>query len=212
MTTRLERITQQRQQKLERIRDRGINPYPNIYHRSHSTQEAVALLKQNEEGLTKEKEVSVAGRIMAKRPMGKSAFIDIRDSSGKIQLLFQNLHKFDEEDSELFKDLDIGDIVGAEGTLLRTKSGEPTVLVGDFTMLAKSLQPLPEKWHGISDIDIRYRQRYLDLIANTEVKKTFQVRSQVMGECVCGICRDANIQEHRVVLPADGGWRLKRPL
>ncbi|GAJ18967.1 unnamed protein product, partial [marine sediment metagenome] len=122
----------------------------------------------------------VAGRIMAIRRMGKSAFVDIRDDSGKIQLLFQDIQRFDEELRELFKDLDIGDIIGAEGNLLRTKSGEPTVWVGDFTLLAKSLQPLPEKWHGLSDIDKRYRQRYLDLIANTEVKETFQVRSQII--------------------------------
>lgn len=176
MTSRLERITQQRRQKLERIRARGINPYPHRYHRSYTTQKAVALLKRNEEGLTKEEEVSVAGRIMAIRRMGKSAFADIRDGSGKIQLLFQDIDKYDEEQHELFRDLDIGDIIGVEGKLLRTKSGEPTVWVGDFTLLAKSLRPLPEKWHGLSDIDMRYRQRYLDLIANTEVKETFQVR------------------------------------
>jgi lysyl-tRNA synthetase class 2 len=180
MTSRLERITQQRRQKLDRIRARGINPYPHRYKRTHTTQEAIALLKRNEEGLTKEEEVSVAGRIMAIRRMGKSAFADIRDGSGKIQLLFQDIDKYDEEQHELFRDLDIGDIIGVEGNLLRTKSGEPTVWVGEFTLLAKSLRPLPEKWHGLSDIDMRYRQRYLDLIANTEVKETFQVRSQVI--------------------------------
>jgi len=211
MTTRSERITQQRQQKLERIRDRGINPYPNTYHRSHSTQEAVALLKQNEEGLTKEEEVSVAGRIMAKRPMGKSAFIDIRDSSGKIQLLFQDLHKLDDEGSELFKDLDIGDIIGAGGTLLRTKSGEPTVLVRDFTLLAKSLQPLPEKWHGISDVEKRYRQRYLDLIANTEVKETFQIRSQVITAIRQFLNQRGFLEVETPVLQPSAGGALARP-
>ena len=180
MTPRLDHITQQRRDKLDRIRARGIKPYPHRYHRSHTTEEAVALLKRNEEGLTEEKEVRVAGRIMAIRRMGKSAFVDIRDGSGKIQLLFQDINKFDEEQRELFKDLDIGDIIGVSGNLLRTRSAEPTVRVGDFTMLAKSLRPLPEKWHGLSDIDVRYRQRYLDLIANTEVKETFQVRSQII--------------------------------
>ncbi|GAJ15842.1 unnamed protein product, partial [marine sediment metagenome] len=139
MTSRLERITQQRRQKLDRIRARGIKPYPYNCHRSHTTREAVALLKRNEEGLTKEEEVSVAGRIMAIRRMGKSAFADIRDGSGKIQLLFQDINQFDKEALELFRNLDIGDIIGVEGNLLRTKSGEPTVWVENFTLLAKSL-------------------------------------------------------------------------
>ena len=123
MTTRLERIIEQRQQKLERLRARGVNPYPRSYHRSHTAQEAVALLKQKEEGLTKEEKVSIAGRITAIRRMGKSTFADIRDGSGKIQLLFQETDRFDEVQIQLFKDLDIGDIIGVEGSLLRTKSG-----------------------------------------------------------------------------------------
>lgn len=180
MTSNIERITQQRQEKLDRIRARGIKPYPNRYQRSHTAEEAVALLKRNEADMTGEEKVSVAGRIVAIRRMGKSAFVDIRDGSGKIQLLFQSINKFDEEQRDLFKDLDIGDIIGVSGDLLRTKSGEATVRVVDFTLLAKSLHPLPEKWHGLSDIDMRYRQRYLDLIANTEVKETFKVRSQII--------------------------------
>lgn len=180
MTPRLERIAQQRLEKLDRIRARGINPYPHRYHRSHTAEQAVALLKQKEEGKTQAEEVSVAGRIMARRLMGKSAFFDIRDGSGKIQLLFQDINKYGEDQIQLYKDLDIGDIIGVSGNLLRTKSGEPTVRVGDFTLLAKSLQPLPEKWHGLSDIDKRYRQRYLDLISNPETKETFKIRSRVI--------------------------------
>ncbi len=211
MTSRLERITQQRRQKLDRIRIRGINPYPRSYHRSHTTQEAVALLKRNEEGLAKEDEVSVAGRVMAIRRMGKSAFVDIRDGSGKIQLLFQDIGRFDEEQRELFKDLDIGDIIGVSGQLLRTKSGEPTVWVGDFTLLAKSLRPLPEKWHGLSDIDTRYRQRYLDLIANTEVKETFQVRSQVITAIRQFLNQRGFLEVETPVLQPSAGGALALP-
>ncbi len=145
MATRLERIAQQRLEKLGRIRARGTNPYPRSYHRSHTTQQAIALLERKEAGLTQRDKVKVAGRIMARREMGKSTFIDIRDGSGKIQLLFQNINQFEKEDLELFKDLDIGDIIGVGGNLLRTKSGEPTVRVGDFTLLAKSLRLLPQK-------------------------------------------------------------------
>jgi len=211
MTSRLERIAQQRRQKLDRIRTRGIEPYPHRYHRSHTTREAVALLKRNEEGLAKEEEVSVAGRIMANRPMGKISFLDIRDGSGKIQLLFQDIDQFDEELRELFKDLDIGDIIGASGKLFRTKSGEPTVRVEDFTLLAKSLRPLPEKWHGLSDIDKRYRQRYLDLIANTEVKETFQVRSQVITAIRQFLNQRGFLEVETPVLQPSAGGALALP-
>ncbi len=115
MTSRLERIAEQRLEKLNRIRERGIDPYPYRYQRSHTAQEAVALLKQNEEGLTQNNAVNVAGRITARRLMGKSAFFDIRDGSGKIQLLFQDINKFDKEQIQLFNDLDIGDIIGVSG-------------------------------------------------------------------------------------------------
>ena len=211
MTSRLERIAQQRRQKLERIRTRGINPYPHRYHRSHTTQEAVALLKQNEEGLTKDDAVNVAGRIMAIRRMGKGVFADIRDGSGKIQLLFQGVDKLEEEDIELFKDLDIGDIIGVSGKLIRTKTGEPTVWVEEFTLLAKSLQPLPEKWHGLSDVDIRYRQRYLDLIANTEVKETFKVRSQIITAIRQFLNQRGFLEVETPMLQPSAGGALARP-
>jgi len=211
MTSRLERIAQQRRQKLERIRARGINPYPHRYHRSHTTQEAVALLKQKEEGLTKEEEVSVGGRITAIRRMGKSAFADIRDGSGKIQLLFQNIDQYDKEDLDLFKDLDIGDIIGVSGKLIRTKTGEPTVWVGEFTLLAKSLQPLPEKWHGLSDVDTRYRQRYLDLIANTETKETFKVRSQIITAIRQFLNQRGFLEVETPVLQPSAGGALALP-
>ena len=211
MASKLERIAQQRQQKLERLRTRGTNPYPHRYHRSHTTQEAVALLKQKEEGLTAEEEVSVAGRIMARRLMGKSAFVDIRDGSGKIQLLFQDTHRFDREQIQLFDDLDIGDIIGVKGNLLRTRSGEPTVRVENFALLAKSLKPLPEKWHGLSDVDIRYRQRYLDLIANAEVKETFQVRSQVITAIRQFLNQRSFLEVETPVLQPSAGGALALP-
>ena len=211
MTPRLKRITKQRRQKLDRIRARGIEPYPHRYHRSHTAQKAVVLLKRNEEGLTKVRKVSVAGRIMAIRRMGKSAFADIRDGSGKIQLLFQDIDKFAEEQSELFKDLDIGDVIGGSGDLLRTKSGEPTVWVRDFTLLAKSLRPLPEKWHGLSDIDMRYRQRYLDLIANAEIKETFQVRSQVITAVRQFLNQRGFLEVETPVLQPSAGGALALP-
>jgi lysyl-tRNA synthetase class 2 len=182
MPSRLDAINEQRKLKLERLRARGIDPYPHRFEQTHTTQEAVKLLEAHEaqkKDFSQEK-VSVAGRITAIRKMGKASFHDIRDGSGKIQLLFQSAH-YNENQQELFKDLDIGDIIGVEGTLLRTRTGEPTISVGNFVLLAKSLQPLPEKWHGLSDTETRYRQRYIDLIANSEVKEIFRVRSKTIA-------------------------------
>jgi len=211
MTTRLDRITQQRREKLERLRGNGINPYPHRYQRSHTTQETAYLLEQNEAGQAEEKQVNVAGRIMAIRQMGKSAFADIRDGAGKIQLLFQNMDKYPAEQSQLFKELDIGDFIGVEGQVLRTRTGEPTVHVNRFTLLAKSLQPLPEKWHGLSDVDTRYRQRYLDLISNPETQITFKTRSQVINALRQFLNERGFIEVETPVLQPSPGGALARP-
>ncbi len=179
MPTRIDSINEQRRLKLDKLRARGIDPYPKSYPRTHTTRQAVARLEAQEAGKEKTGPVSLAGRITAIRKMGKASFLDIRDGEGKIQLLFQHAN-FKEADQELFKDLDIGDIIGAAGTLLRTRTGEPTLAVTAFTLLTKSLQPLPEKWHGLSDTETRYRQRYIDLIASSEAKEIFQVRSRAI--------------------------------
>ena len=212
MTSRLERIVQQRLEKLARIRERGTNPYPRSYHRSHTTQQAVALLKQQEEGSAKAEApvINIAGRIMASRLMGKISFLDVRDSSGKLQLYFHH-NRLDEASLKLLKDIDIGDIIGANGRLFRTKSGEPTLDVEKFTLLAKSLQPLPEKWHGLSDVDTRYRQRYLDLISNPEVKETFKVRSQVIAAIRQFLNQRGFLEVETPVLQPSAGGALARP-
>ncbi len=210
MTSRLERISEQRKEKLNRLRAQGINPYPQHYHRSHTAQEAVALLKQQEEGLGNDDRVSVAGRIMARRLMGKSSFVDICDSSGKIQLLFRNAG-FAEKQRELFGELDIGDIIGISGRVLRTKSGEPTIGVEDFTLLSKSLRPLPEKWHGLSDVDTRYRQRYLDLISNPEAKEIFVVRSRVITALRQFLNGRGFVEVETPILQPQAGGALAQP-
>ena len=181
MLSGMERITEQRLQKLANIRAMGIDPYPHRYKRTHTAQQSVELLAQAEQsGKTETGEVNVAGRVMANRTMGKISFMDIQDGSGKIQL-FLNKNELNEQSDALLKEIDIGDIVGAKGVVFRTRSKEPTVRVKILTMLSKSLQPLPEKWHGLSDVEIRYRQRYLDLISNEAVRKTFRTRSQVIS-------------------------------
>ena len=218
MSSRLDNINEQRKQKLERLRARGIDPYPHRFKQTHTAQEAIAQLESQETAnrtksrvFGQESEpVSVAGRIMAIRKMGKASFLDICDSSGKIQLLFQNAN-FKEEEQELFKDLDIGDIIGVEGTLLRTRTGEPTISVGKFTLLAKSLQPLPEKWHGLSDTEIRYRQRYIDLIASSEVKDIFKVRSRIITAVRQFLDRRGFIEVETPFLHSSAGGALATP-
>ncbi len=218
MTSRLERLAQQRLEKLERIRATGTNPYPPRYHRGHTAQEAVALLKQEEgerqtvsvRGLRDSSpSVTVAGRITARRNMGKITFIDLRDSSGKIQLLCGEL--LDVDQNQLLKEIDIGDIIGASGRLFRTKTKEPTIAVSDLTLLAKSLQPLPEKWHGLSDVDTRYRQRYLDLISNPETRETFKVRSQIIAAIRQFLNQRGFLEVETPVLQPSAGGALARP-
>jgi lysyl-tRNA synthetase class 2 len=213
MAPRLDNINEQRREKLERLRRRGINPYPNHYQPTLTTREAIARLEETEAQEASgqgEVPVRVGGRITAMRKMGKSIFTDIRDGSGKIQLLVQP-DKLGKELAELYKDLDIGDIIGAEGKLLRTRTGEPTIAVDNFTLLAKSLQPLPEKWHGLSDTDTRYRQRYVDLIANTEVKEVFIMRSQIINAVRQFLNQRGFIEVETPVLQSSAGGALATP-
>ncbi|MFP3975305.1 MAG: lysine--tRNA ligase [Dehalococcoidia bacterium] len=171
-------LTQTRLEKLQRIKAQGLNPYPSRYRPTHTAQEALTLYEQN--GTDNTVEVSVAGRITATRVMGKAAFIDIRDGSGRIQAHFRK-DSLGEDKYNLLRDLDIGDFIGVEGTLFKTRTGEITVSVKDFTLLSKSLRPLPEKWHGLTDPEKRYRQRYLDLISNEEVRNIFHIRSRTVS-------------------------------
>ena len=144
MPSGMERIPEQRLQKLANIRALGIDPYPPRYKRTHTAGQAIELLTQDEQsGKTETIEVTVAGRITANRTMGKISFLDIQDGSGKIQL-FISKNELDEQSNALFKELDIGDIIGAKGIVFRTRSKEPTVRAKTLTMLSKSLQPLPK--------------------------------------------------------------------
>lgn len=209
---RQEHITQQRLEKLKRIQAQGINPYPHSYHRSHTAQEAVALFEHVERSpqAVPSSELSLAGRITASRFMGKIAFFDIRDGSGKIQLYF-SYDLLGNDKYEFLHDLDIGDIIGARGKLFRTKTGEITLEVADFTLLSKSLQPLPEKWHGLVDVEKRYRQRYLDLISNEEVKPVFALRSQIITALRHFLNEREFIEVETPVLQPLAGGALARP-
>ncbi len=177
MTSRYERITEQRLESLSRIRAGGMNPYPHVYHPSHTISQARAASGQNDDAPGS---MSLAGRVMGRRSMGKMSFLDIRDGSGKIQLSLRQ-DVLGAKRYGLLDDIDIGDFVGAEGKLFVTRAGELTLEVADLAMLCKSLHPLPEKWHGLVDVEKRYRQRYLDLISNEETRDVFLMRSRVIS-------------------------------
>ena len=168
-------LRQQRVAKLERLRQMGIEPFPRKYERNMMAAEAIERFEQLG-GV----ELRLAGRITGMRVMGKASFAHILDGSGRIQIYLRS-DVLGENRYQLFKSFDIGDFIGVTGTLFRTRTGEITVQVADFKLLAKSLRPLPEKWHGLTDVEKRYRQRYLDLISNDEVREIFQVRSGVIA-------------------------------
>jgi lysyl-tRNA synthetase class 2 len=165
-----------RREKLERLRAAGIDPYSRGFKPTHSTVEARALLG---EGDRTPELVALAGRMMVKRLHGGSAFADLQDGAGRIQL-FAGRDILGPKDFELFAGLDPGDVIGVKGHMFRTRRGEPTVEVQSVQLLTKALRPLPEKWHGLKDIEIRYRQRYVDLIANPEVREVFRARTKII--------------------------------
>src|SRR5439155_9825682 len=164
----------QRKAKLAALRAKGINPFANRFRPTEKCAEARANYAEG-------REVALAGRITAHRDMGKSMFIDIKDQSGRIQVYAQK-NVLGEEHFDVFRHLDLADFIGARGTLFTTKTGEISVRLTSFVILAKALRPPPEKWHGLADTETRYRQRYLDLMANDEVRKTFLLRSQIIRE------------------------------
>ena len=173
-------LIEERKMKLESLKDQGIN-YPNDFRRSNLSKSLVdEFTKFNKEELIgKNIEVSVAGRIMLKRVMGKASFCTIQDMTGRIQLY---LRKDALDNYEIFKDSDLGDIVGVKGTLFKTNTGELSVQVSEFNLLTKSLKPLPEKHLGLSDVETKYRKRYLDLLTNPETREVFEIRSKVINE------------------------------
>jgi lysyl-tRNA synthetase class 2 len=207
MTSRLERITEQRLDSLNRIRARGIDPYPHSYHPSHTIREAITLFEQQGKSC---QDISLAGRIMSKRSIGKMSFLDIRDSSGKIQLSLR-YDLLGPEKYEFLQDIDIGDIIGAKGKLFLTKSGELTLEASDFAILCKSLRPLPEKWHGLADVEKRYRQRYLDLISNEENRNIFILRSKIITAIRSFLDKQRFMEVETPVLQPHAGGALARP-
>ena len=166
-----------RREKLEKLQAEGKNPFEiTKFNRTHTSKD----IKENFEELDG-KDVTVAGRIMAKRIMGKASFCHIQDSEGRIQS-YVSINELGEESYKAFKEDDIGDIIGITGFVFKTKTGEISIHAKEVTLLTKSLRPLPEKFHGLKDTDLRYRQRYVDLIVNPEVRETFIKRAEIIKE------------------------------
>ncbi|HCI73844.1 MAG TPA: lysine--tRNA ligase, partial [Lachnospiraceae bacterium] len=166
-----------RREKLANLQAEGNDPFViTTYDQTHHASQIKDHFEEMEG-----KEVSIAGRMMSKRVMGKASFCDVRDRYGHIQVYVAR-DSVGEDPYKAFKKMDIGDIVGVKGTVFRTKMGEISVHAESLTLLSKNLVPLPEKFHGLQDTDIRYRQRYLDLIMNAEVRDTFMKRSRIISE------------------------------
>lgn len=193
-------LFEQRVRKLQLLKKEGINPFPNDFKVSHTSKEVFERCGSlsNEELQAFQESFSLAGRIIAIRDFGKAAFIHIKDREGRIQAYLQK-NILGEESFRFFKRFDIGDYIGLEGRPFRTKTGELTLQVSRFRLLVKSLRPLPEKWHGLTDIETRYRQRYLDLIANPRTKEVFLKRIQI-------------IQRIREFFTARGFYEVETPM
>ncbi len=176
LITRLNDQEQQRYQKMVRLRERGINPYPLRTARTHTARAALDAFARGE-AVTG---AAFAGRLVALRDMGKLTFAHLQDGTAKIQLLVRKDVVGAEQYALLMKDIDLGDFIGVTGDLVRTRTGEITIQVATFELLAKTLSPLPEKWHGLKDTETRYRQRYLDLLANETAREIFIKRAQIV--------------------------------
>jgi len=168
-------LVKQRIDKLNAIKEIGIEPYGKRFDKPVNIE---ILLKESKEGDS----VQTAGRITALREHGKSSFFDLRDSSGRVQVYIKADIVGKDIYANIFKKLDIGDILGVKGKIFKTHTGEITINAEEITILSKGLRPLPEKWHGLKDVDTRYRQRYVDLIVNEDVRKVFQTRSRIISK------------------------------
>ena len=178
----LNELLQQRRAKLDSFEAAGVNPFANNFKVENTAAQIHSLHAEDDKEKLETLTVSytIGGRIMARRDFGKAAFLQVQDGSGRIQV-YVAMNQIGEEAFELFKKLDIGDIIGIEGQPFRTKTDELSLRADKLQLLTKSLLPLPEKWHGLTDVETRYRQRYLDLIVNPEVRDVFRKRSQIIN-------------------------------
>ncbi|MEI4832539.1 lysine--tRNA ligase [Bacillus sp. FJAT-53711] len=201
-----------RREKLHNLREQGMDPFGKRFERTHSTKELLSLYGEISKEELEEKEipVSIAGRIMTKRGKGKAGFAHIQDLHGQIQIYVRKDTVGDEQ-YELFNTADLGDLVGIEGKVFKTKVGELSVKVTGFTLLTKSLRPLPDKYHGLKDVEQRYRQRYLDLITSMESRETFVTRSKIIREMRRYLDNNGYLEVETPMLHAIAGGASARP-
>ena len=202
----MNQLMQIRRDKLAKLKEEGKNPFEiTKFNRTHTSRQIV----ENYEEL-EGKDVTVAGRLMAKRIMGKASFCHIQDGDGKIQS-YVSINELGEESYKHFKEDDIGDIIGITGFVFKTKTGEISIHAKEVTLLSKSLRPLPEKFHGLKDTDLRYRQRYVDLIMNPEVKDTFLKRIQILQEVKNILNEKGYLEVETPILNTIAGGAAARP-
>ena len=202
----LSEVLQIRRDKLEALKNEGKDPFLTTSYTRTAYAQPIVDAFDDYEG----REVSIAGRMMSRRIMGKASFIDVRDASGRIQSYVRRDEIGDEPYAD-FKKWDIGDIVGIRGEVFRTQKGEISIKAHEITLLSKSLLPLPEKWHGLKDTELRYRQRYVDLIVNPEVKDTFVKRSKIITAIRSFLEAKGYIEVETPVLHAIAGGAAARP-
>ncbi|MBI4056356.1 MAG: lysine--tRNA ligase [Elusimicrobia bacterium] len=196
-------IIEKKQQKLKELRDRGVNPYPPRFSKTHSAQEILSLPLGTA--------VTTAGRLVLIREMGKASFAHLQDSTGRIQIYLKR-DKLGEDAYHLFtKDIHVGDFIGMEGVSFKTKTGETTIEVASLTLLSKSLRPLPEKWHGLKDAELRQRHRHLDLISSPEVKSVFEARSRIISAIRKSMDEMGFLEVETPILLAQAGGATAKP-
>ena len=202
----LNQLMKIRREKLAKLQEEGKNPFEiTKFVTTHNSKQ----IKENYEDL-EGKDVTIAGRLMAKRIMGKASFCHIQDGEGKIQS-YVSINELGEESYKQFKEDDIGDIIGITGFVFKTKTGEISIHAKEVTLLSKSLRPLPEKFHGLKDTDLRYRQRYIDLIVNPEVKDTFKKRIQILKEVKNVLDEKGYLEVETPILNTIAGGAAARP-
>jgi lysyl-tRNA synthetase class 2 len=208
----LEEQIQNRRDKRRHLRESNIDPYPRRFdfdlepsavHRRYDALDANALEAE-------EIELAVPGRVRALRRHGKVAFIDLSDGAGKLQLMVRS-NEVGDRDQRILDLLDLGDYVGARGRLMRTRTGELTLFVAALTILSKALRPLPEKWHGLADVEARYRQRYLDLLVNPEVRTAFETRARLISTLRAELDRRGFLEVETPMLQSLAGGAVARP-
>lgn len=201
----LNELRQIRREKLQDLINWGIEPFGHKFVRTHTAQEIL----DNFDSL-QGKEAVLAGRVMSMRVHGKASFADFMDHTGRIQLYFR-VNNLGEEAYALLQKMDIGDILGIVGRIFRTRRGEISIEVAEMKFLSKSLRPLPEKWHGLKDVDLRYRQRYVDLIVNPQVRRVFEMRSRII-QCLRGFLTERGyIEVETPMLNVIAGGANARP-